>query len=308
MSAAAFTKGLLDLEGSSLTPILVSLVNKDAAMLDAFGKGASEEIRAAKALLYDAVTFDADGAAAGGGGGGDGAGAGDAAGDAAGGGDAAAGAPAAPAAAASGRLSRSGSGATGAAAGGAAAAAAPRPFDRAAFDAARAAVCGLPERPLAHLRRVHELMGRLVDQLRARCMEEGAAASTLPAPAAAPSPAPAAAAAAAAAAAGGEAGAGAAVVARPSTASSAASFAKDARGCGAAAADADARRPCGGERALLMLDRWAKLSRAFCRRGRFDISKVPDVYDCAKWVHWMGWERGRARGEGGRGCLEKGLL
>jgi inositol hexakisphosphate/diphosphoinositol-pentakisphosphate kinase len=27
-SAAAFTKGLLDLEGTSLTPILVSLVNK----------------------------------------------------------------------------------------------------------------------------------------------------------------------------------------------------------------------------------------------------------------------------------------
>ena len=38
MSAAAFTKGLLDLEGSSLTPILVSLVKKDASMLDAFGK------------------------------------------------------------------------------------------------------------------------------------------------------------------------------------------------------------------------------------------------------------------------------
>jgi hypothetical protein len=38
-SAAAFTKGLLDLEGNSLTPILVSLVNKNASMLDAFGKG-----------------------------------------------------------------------------------------------------------------------------------------------------------------------------------------------------------------------------------------------------------------------------
>ncbi len=31
-------QGLLDLEGSSLTPILVSLVQKDASMLDAFGK------------------------------------------------------------------------------------------------------------------------------------------------------------------------------------------------------------------------------------------------------------------------------
>ncbi len=33
MSAAAFTKGLLDLEGSSLTPILVSLVTKKYGML-----------------------------------------------------------------------------------------------------------------------------------------------------------------------------------------------------------------------------------------------------------------------------------
>jgi hypothetical protein len=38
MSAAAFIQGLLDLEGSSLTPILVSLVTKNASMLDAFGK------------------------------------------------------------------------------------------------------------------------------------------------------------------------------------------------------------------------------------------------------------------------------
>lgn len=51
-SAAAFTKGLLDLEGNSLTPILVSLVNKDASMLEAFGKGASDDISAAKEILY----------------------------------------------------------------------------------------------------------------------------------------------------------------------------------------------------------------------------------------------------------------
>ena len=31
-------QALLDLEGNSLTPILVSLVKKDASMLDAFGK------------------------------------------------------------------------------------------------------------------------------------------------------------------------------------------------------------------------------------------------------------------------------
>jgi len=37
-TSATHTQGLLDLEGSSLTPILVSLVQKDASMLDAFGK------------------------------------------------------------------------------------------------------------------------------------------------------------------------------------------------------------------------------------------------------------------------------
>ena len=57
-SAAAFAKGLLDLEGTSLTPILVSLVNKDAGMLDAFGKGASVDINAAKAELYAQMTFN----------------------------------------------------------------------------------------------------------------------------------------------------------------------------------------------------------------------------------------------------------
>lgn len=57
-SAAAFTKGLLDLEGAALTPILVSLVKKDVGMLDAFGKGASEDIRRAKAELYYQMTLD----------------------------------------------------------------------------------------------------------------------------------------------------------------------------------------------------------------------------------------------------------
>ncbi|KAK9823756.1 hypothetical protein WJX72_005206 [[Myrmecia] bisecta] len=57
-SAAAFTQGLLDLEGTSLTPILVSLVKKDAGMLDAFGKGASEDIRQAKSELYAQMTWD----------------------------------------------------------------------------------------------------------------------------------------------------------------------------------------------------------------------------------------------------------
>ena len=38
-------QGLLDLEGTALTPILVSLVKKDAGLLDAFGKGASDDIQ-----------------------------------------------------------------------------------------------------------------------------------------------------------------------------------------------------------------------------------------------------------------------
>lgn len=35
-----------------------SLVKKDAGMLDAFGKGASEDIRAAKSELYAQMTWD----------------------------------------------------------------------------------------------------------------------------------------------------------------------------------------------------------------------------------------------------------
>ena len=44
-SSIPCTQGLLDLEGTALTPILVSLVKKDAGLLDAFGKGASEDIQ-----------------------------------------------------------------------------------------------------------------------------------------------------------------------------------------------------------------------------------------------------------------------
>lgn len=71
-SAAAFTKGLLDLEGTSLTPILVSLLQKvpgcvsvgsfkssqDTGMLDSFDKGASEGIQQSKAELYNRMTWN----------------------------------------------------------------------------------------------------------------------------------------------------------------------------------------------------------------------------------------------------------
>ncbi|KAF8766151.1 hypothetical protein HU200_007649 [Digitaria exilis] len=54
MSAAAFAKGLLDLEGE-LTPILVSLVSKDSSMLDGLQDGAVG-INEAKAQLHDIIT------------------------------------------------------------------------------------------------------------------------------------------------------------------------------------------------------------------------------------------------------------
>lgn len=57
MSAAAFAKGLLDLEGQ-LTPILVSLVSKDSSMLDGLDN-ASIEMEEAKARLHDIITSEA---------------------------------------------------------------------------------------------------------------------------------------------------------------------------------------------------------------------------------------------------------
>ncbi|CAN1162845.1 Inositol hexakisphosphate and diphosphoinositol-pentakisphosphate kinase VIP2, partial [Linum perenne] len=54
MSAAAFAKGLLDLEGQ-LTPILVSLVSKDSSMLDGLDH-ASTEMKEAKARLNEMIT------------------------------------------------------------------------------------------------------------------------------------------------------------------------------------------------------------------------------------------------------------
>ncbi|XXG64213.1 hypothetical protein AAC387_Pa05g2221 [Persea americana] len=56
MSAAAFAKGLLDLEGQ-LTPILVSLVSKDSSMLDGLDN-ASIEMEEAKAKLHEIITSD----------------------------------------------------------------------------------------------------------------------------------------------------------------------------------------------------------------------------------------------------------
>jgi len=67
MSAAAFAKGLLDLEtpkvrdgASALAPILASLVIKDAKMLDFITNEVADEISAAKQKLYTIMT-DGDG-------------------------------------------------------------------------------------------------------------------------------------------------------------------------------------------------------------------------------------------------------
>ena len=46
--------------GTSLTPILSSLIKKDAYLLEAFGKGASEDMAACKALLLSQLTSDDD--------------------------------------------------------------------------------------------------------------------------------------------------------------------------------------------------------------------------------------------------------
>ena len=58
LAKPAHLQGLLDLEGNALTPILVSLVKKDAGLLDAFGKGASDDIQTAKTELYRQMTND----------------------------------------------------------------------------------------------------------------------------------------------------------------------------------------------------------------------------------------------------------
>ncbi|KAI4389068.1 hypothetical protein MLD38_001332 [Melastoma candidum] len=58
MSAAAFAKGLLDLEGQ-LTPILVSLVSKDSSMLDGLDN-ARAEMKEAKARLHDIIMSGAN--------------------------------------------------------------------------------------------------------------------------------------------------------------------------------------------------------------------------------------------------------
>ena len=49
----------------------------------------------------------------------------------------------------------------------------------------------------------------------------------------------------------------------------------------------------------LMARRWGKLEKDFCAKDKFDISKIPDIYDCAKYdVHKP---RGEVRAPAGDG-------
>lgn len=258
-SAAAFTKGLLDLEGAALTPILVSLVKKDAGMLDAFGKGASADIQLSKQELYAQMTWDpetntsmysepqlttplvspplspkVDAAAL----------------------------PPGMRALRSASNSEDGTGISlrmtgrmgsfnSVSSAEAARTAAGSPLDICSVDtdlvpgasniAGRPHLYPMPDNPLALLRQLHELLKLLVDQLRQKCLEEPRSDD------------------------------------RP-------------RGFSALTQDPkdfvqEEGKPCSGEKLLLMFDRWRKLAKAFYseRKQHFDISKVPDIYDAAKY-------------------------
>jgi hypothetical protein len=57
-------------------------------------------------------------------------------------------------------------------------------------------------------------------------------------------------------------------------------------------------QPCSGERLLLMFDRWQKLAKTFCKKGRFDISKVGESNANITWFElhinsWSADSRGR---------------
>jgi len=286
-SAAAFAKGLLDLEGTSLTPILVSLVKKDASMLDAFGKGASEDIQRAKDAVYKAMTHDPEKQA-----------------------------PVqkrnsstavTPHGSSPSSISRAPSpkgtllqdgqqqedntagsnaschkgtpfasthvGSEGGYKGGSARPASilvPQPGEGIAGPDAEPGVDGsspralphsssdqelvpciknMPEQPLALLRRLVDLMKVLVGQLRELCLHEKVEP-------------------------GAHTG-GAGIGARYS------SLSHEPR----TEWQLEPGKPCSGERMLLMFDRWRKLLKSFYseKKGTFDISKIPDIYDSAKY-------------------------
>lgn len=60
MSAASFSRGLLDLEKGSLTPICVALVETDSMMLDDLPSAALPLLEGAKQVLHNSITGDRD--------------------------------------------------------------------------------------------------------------------------------------------------------------------------------------------------------------------------------------------------------
>ena len=227
-SAAAFAKGLLDLEGTSLTPILVSLVNKDAGMLDAFGKGASVDINAAKAELYAQMTYNKDTMES-----------------------------EYMAPEYSLRLQtpqQSPSIDTLSIDEREAYLGVPGTFEEEMGPSppgssdipGRPYIFPMPEDPLQSMATLRDLTNAVVDQLRQKCLADTAM--------------------------------------------------KQQEGYSALTMNHDQLnqqpdRPCGGEKILLVYDRWRKLAKAFWSEKKgFDISKVPDIYDAAKYdsVHNAG--------------------
>lgn len=227
-SAAAFAKGLLDLEGTSLTPILVSLVQKDTGMLDSFDKGASEDIQTSKTELYSQMTWNKEkqcsmrspsrnvavptppssppGASGGGAFDPDVQESGPLAGD---------------------------PGWNG--------------FDTDADEMAdpdKSSTPSIPDDCLELLYKLVDLIKKLVDQLYSLCLNEKTDIPELQR--------------------------------RPYS-----SLSQDPTDW----EEPNASVPCTGERLLLMYDRWRKLSRSFYneKKDQFDISKVPDIYDSAKY-------------------------
>ena len=233
-SAAAFAKGLLDLEGSSLTPILVSLVNKDAGMLDAFGKGASVDINAAKQELYAQMTYNKETKMS----------------------EYAMPEyskqlrtpPESPNIDSLSLEEASNSSTVGSVSGGKLNLGIPGTFAEetgpsppgASNIEGRPHIYPMPADPLQSMRRLKEMAKTLVDQLREKCLEEARKED-------------------------------------------------DPEGYSALTMDPNEWNqgpdsPCGGEKLLLMFDRWRKLSKAFFNEKKgYDISKVPDIYDAAKY-------------------------
>lgn len=191
VSAASFTKGLLDLEGASLTPILASLVNK-AGAIEAFGKGASHEIAAAKEAIMQAITEGTQGEGA------------------------------------KPQLPPTGHSSAGHA-----------PGEKSDAEEGGPPM-HIPPHPLTLLKEVRHLVDELVDALTVLAEDEP--------------------------------------MIEPSKVVLYSALAQEPSECKVAP-----HWPCNTAGVLLMYQRWAKLQDGFFKKGKFDISKIPDIYDNAKY-------------------------